>query len=130
MSLSYSFTKPITFLEVFDLTLAILKLAEVVDLGFVQKESDSNYRQRHLATVAWQQRTPNSFFPSHRKPGQSRKKHVWQNPASSDKLLKTVLFEYHYGEIHPLAQPPVAETDRIPVHVLRSSRDCARFPDG
>ncbi|KRY43840.1 hypothetical protein T03_85 [Trichinella britovi] len=59
-----------------------------------------------------------------------RKKHVWQNPASSDKLLKIVLYEYHYGAIHPLAQPPVAETDRIPVHVLHSSCDCARFPDG
>ncbi|XP_003369231.1 conserved hypothetical protein [Trichinella spiralis] len=66
--------------------------------GFVQKESDSNYRQRHLATVAWRQPTPNSFFPSHLKPGQR----------SSDKLLKIVLYQYHYGAMHPLAQPPVA----------------------
>ncbi|KRZ82779.1 hypothetical protein T08_13832 [Trichinella sp. T8] len=107
MPLSYSFTKPITFLEVFDLTLAILKLAEVVDLGFVQKERDSNYRQRHLATVAWWQRTPNSFFPITPQ-AWAKKKHVWQNPASSDKLLKIVLYEYHYGAIHPFAQPPVA----------------------
>ncbi|XP_003370883.1 hypothetical protein Tsp_12397 [Trichinella spiralis] len=44
--------------------------------------------------------------------------------------IAIIYLPHHRLNFYPVNQYSVLETDRIPIHVLRSSCDCANLPDG